>query len=60
MLEVNGQSGRSGSTVSKSFHYLMFMAAPSGYDRCLVEDRNANQMYEALTVFDFSGQWRIF
>jgi hypothetical protein len=31
---------------------LLFMAALSGYDQCLVGDWNANQMHEALTLFD--------
>src|SRR5271155_55783 len=52
MLEVKSQGGRNGSTVSKVFIVCCFMAALSGYDQCLVEDRNANQMHEALTLFD--------
>jgi guanine nucleotide-binding protein subunit alpha len=35
------------------------MAALSGYDQCLVEDVNANQMHEALMLFEslVNGEW---
>ncbi|KAJ5267727.1 guanine nucleotide-binding protein subunit alpha [Penicillium angulare] len=31
---------------------LIFVVALSGYDQCLVEDQNANQMHEAMMLFD--------
>ncbi|RCI06499.1 hypothetical protein CU098_013283 [Rhizopus stolonifer] len=31
---------------------ILFVVAISGYDQCLVEDRDSNQMHEALMLFD--------
>ncbi|CAG8542607.1 1239_t:CDS:2, partial [Diversispora eburnea] len=31
---------------------VLFLVAISRYDQCLVEDRDANQMQEALMLFD--------
>jgi guanine nucleotide-binding protein subunit alpha len=38
---------------------LLFVVAISGYDQCLVEDRDSNQMQEALMLFDSicNSQW---
>ncbi|KAI9311479.1 guanine nucleotide binding protein, alpha subunit [Dichotomocladium elegans] len=38
---------------------VLFVVAVSGYDCCLVEDHDSNQMYEALMLFDqiCNSQW---
>ncbi|KAI5807774.1 G-protein alpha subunit-domain-containing protein [Pyronema omphalodes] len=38
---------------------LLFLVAISGYDQCLVEDKDANQMQEALMLFESicNSQW---
>ncbi|KAG0258837.1 hypothetical protein BG011_003058, partial [Mortierella polycephala] len=38
---------------------VLFLAAISGYDQCLVEDKDANQMEEAMMLFDqiCNSQW---
>jgi len=38
---------------------VLFLVAISGYDQCLVEDKDANQMQEALMLFDTisNSQW---
>ncbi|KAF8933501.1 hypothetical protein BGZ58_006288 [Dissophora ornata] len=40
---------------------VLFLVAISGYDQCLVEDKDANQMEEALMLFDqiCNSQWFI-
>ncbi|KAG0232902.1 hypothetical protein BGW42_007811 [Actinomortierella wolfii] len=40
---------------------VLFIVAISGYDQCLVEDKDANQMEEALMLFDqiCNSQWFI-
>lgn len=54
MMDVGGQRSERKKWIHcfEGVHCLLFMAALSGYDQCLVEDRSANQMYEALTLFD--------
>jgi guanine nucleotide-binding protein subunit alpha len=38
---------------------ILFLASLSGYDQCLVEDRDANQMQDAMTIWDSicNSQW---
>lgn len=31
---------------------MLFLVAISGYDQCLIEDKEANQMQEALVLWD--------
>ena len=41
MLEASDQNVRSGVHCFEGVHCLMFVAALSGYDQCLVEDKTA-------------------
>ncbi|MCJ1224569.1 hypothetical protein MMC12_001214 [Toensbergia leucococca] len=61
MFDVGGQRSERKKWVHcfEGVHCLMFIAALSGYDQCLVEDKTANQMQEALLLFEsiMSLQW---
>lgn len=54
MFDVGGQRSERKKWVHcfEGVHCLMFVAALSGYDQCLVEDKTANQMQEALILFE--------
>ncbi|KAM0805707.1 guanine nucleotide-binding protein alpha-2 subunit [Usnea florida] len=54
MFDVGGQRSERKKWVHcfEGVHCLMFVAALSGYDQCLVEDKTANQMQEALLLFE--------
>jgi guanine nucleotide-binding protein subunit alpha, other len=61
MMDVGGQRSERKKWIHcfEGVQCLLFMAALSGYDQCLVEDVNANQMHEALMLFEslVNGQW---
>ncbi|RMZ89451.1 hypothetical protein DV736_g3315, partial [Chaetothyriales sp. CBS 134916] len=61
MMDVGGQRSERKKWIHcfEGVHCLLFMAALSGYDQCLVEDANANQMHEALMLFESltDGEW---
>jgi len=54
MFDVGGQRSERKKWVHcfEGVHCLLFVAALSGYDQCLVEDKTANQMQEALMLFE--------
>ncbi|KAL9098294.1 MAG: hypothetical protein Q9163_006023 [Psora crenata] len=54
MFDVGGQRSERKKWIHcfEGVHCLMFVAALSGYDQCLVEDKTANQMQEALLLFE--------
>ncbi|KAA6406884.1 MAG: Guanine nucleotide-binding alpha-2 subunit [Lasallia pustulata] len=54
MFDVGGQRSERKKWVHcfEDVHCLLFVAAISGYDQCLVEDKTANQMQEALILFE--------
>lgn len=61
MMDVGGQRSERKKWIHcfEGVQCLLFMASLSGYDQCLVEDANANQMNEALVLFEtlVNGQW---
>lgn len=61
MMDVGGQRSERKKWIHcfEGVQCLLFMAALSGYDQCLVEDVNANQMHEALMLFEslVNGDW---
>ncbi|ETN41952.1 uncharacterized protein HMPREF1541_03891 [Cyphellophora europaea CBS 101466] len=61
MMDVGGQRSERKKWIHcfEGVQCLMFMAALSGYDQCLVEDVNANQMHEAFMLFEslVNGEW---
>jgi guanine nucleotide-binding protein subunit alpha, other len=61
MMDVGGQRSERKKWIHcfEGVQCLLFMAALSGYDQCLVEDQNANQMHEALMLFEslVNGEW---
>lgn len=61
MMDVGGQRSERKKWIHcfEGVQCLLFMAALSGYDQCLVEDQTANQMNEALMLFDslVNGEW---
>ena len=61
MMDVGGQRSERKKWIHcfEGVQCLLFMAALSGYDQCLVEDVNANQMHEALMLFEslVNGAW---
>ncbi|KIW12166.1 hypothetical protein PV08_09441 [Exophiala spinifera] len=61
MMDVGGQRSERKKWIHcfDGVQCLLFMAALSGYDQCLVEDVNANQMHEALMLFEslVNGEW---
>ncbi|KAL2402344.1 Guanine nucleotide-binding protein alpha-2 subunit [Exophiala dermatitidis] len=61
MMDVGGQRSERKKWIHcfEGVQCLLFMAAMSGYDQCLVEDANANQMHEAMMLFEslVNGQW---
>lgn len=61
MMDVGGQRSERKKWIHcfEGVHCLLFLAALSGYDQSLIEDVNANQMHEALMLFDslVNGEW---
>lgn len=61
MMDVGGQRSERKKWIHcfEGVHCLMFMASLSGYDQALIEDVNANQMHEALMLFEtlVNGEW---
>ena len=61
MMDVGGQRSERKKWIHcfDGVQCLLFMASLSGYDQCLVEDVNANQMHEALMLFEslVNGEW---
>lgn len=61
MVDVGGQRSERKKWIHcfDGVHCLLFLVALSGYDQSLIEDVNANQMYEALALFDalVNGEW---
>ncbi|RUS29271.1 hypothetical protein BC938DRAFT_480855 [Jimgerdemannia flammicorona] len=63
MFDVGGQRSERKKWIHcfENVTALLFVVAISGYDQCLVEDKDANQMHEALMLFDSicNSQWFI-
>ncbi|KAG7553586.1 hypothetical protein FFLO_03018 [Filobasidium floriforme] len=61
MFDVGGQRSERRKWVScfENVTAILFLVALSGYDECLVEDKDSNQMQEALMLFDSicNSQW---
>lgn len=61
MFDVGGQRSERKKWIHcfENVTALLFMVAISGYDQCLVEDKDANQISEALMLFDSisNSQW---
>ncbi|KAI9754944.1 MAG: G-Protein alpha subunit [Chaenotheca gracillima] len=61
MFDVGGQRSERKKWIHcfENVNCLLFLVAVSGYDQCLVEDKNANQMQEALMLFEsiVNSQW---
>ncbi|KAJ5267266.1 guanine nucleotide-binding protein subunit alpha [Penicillium angulare] len=61
MIDVGGQRSERRKWIHcfENVDCLIFVAALSGYDQCLAEDHNANQMHEAMELFDslINGVW---
>lgn len=52
LFPLRTQTDRTGQSVSlKSVNAILYIVSLSGYDECLIEDREANQMRESLVVF---------
>ncbi|KAG2192886.1 hypothetical protein INT47_012517 [Mucor saturninus] len=54
MFDVGGQRSERKKWIHcfDSVTSVLFVVAISGYDQCLAEDRDSNQMHEALMLFD--------
>ncbi|KAI9678038.1 MAG: G-Protein alpha subunit [Caeruleum heppii] len=61
MFDVGGQRSERKKWIHcfEGVNCLLFLVAISGYDQCLVEDKDANQMQEALMLFEsiVNSQW---
>jgi len=61
MMDVGGQRSERKKWIHcfEGVQCLLFMVALSGYDQCLVEDQNANQMHESMMLFEslVNGEW---
>ncbi|KAI8596134.1 guanine nucleotide binding protein, alpha subunit, partial [Dissophora ornata] len=61
MFDVGGQRSERKKWIHcfEGVTAVLFLVAISGYDQCLVEDKDANQMEEALMLFDqvCNSQW---
>lgn len=61
MMDVGGQRSERKKWIHcfDGVQCLMFLASLSGYDQSLLEDVNANQMHEALMLFEslINGEW---
>ncbi|PHH67457.1 hypothetical protein CDD81_71 [Ophiocordyceps australis] len=54
MFDVGGQRSERKKWIHcfENVHCLLFLVAISGYDQCLVEDKDGNQMNEALMLWE--------
>ncbi|KAI9313591.1 putative Gpa2-guanine nucleotide-binding protein alpha-2 subunit [Dichotomocladium elegans] len=54
MVDVGGQRSERKKWMHcfENVTAILFIVAISGYDQCLLEDRDSNQMFEALMLFD--------
>lgn len=63
MIDVGGQRSERRKWIHcfENVTAVLFLVAISGYDQCLAEDIGANQMQEALVLFDSicNSQWFI-
>ncbi|ORZ26326.1 guanine nucleotide binding protein, alpha subunit [Lobosporangium transversale] len=63
MFDVGGQRSERKKWIHcfEGVTAVLFLVAISGYDQCLVEDKDANQMQEAMMLFDqiCNSQWFI-
>jgi len=61
MMDVGGQRSERKKWIHcfEGVQCLLFLASLSGYDQSLLEDVNANQMHEALMLFEslINGEW---
>ncbi|KAL7409655.1 guanine nucleotide binding protein, alpha subunit [Mrakia frigida] len=61
MFDVGGQRSERKKWIHcfEDVTAILFLVAISGYDQCLVEDKDSNQMQEALMLFDSicNSQW---
>lgn len=61
MFDVGGQRSerRKWINLFEGVTAVLFLVALSGYDECLIEDKDSNQMQEALMLFDSicNSQW---
>jgi len=61
MFDVGGQRSERKKWIHcfENVTALLFLVAISGYDQCLVEDKDGNQMHEALMLFESicNSQW---
>ena len=61
MMDVGGQRSERKKWLHcfEGVQCLLFTAALSGYDQCLIEDQTVNQMNEALVLFESlaNGEW---
>ncbi|KAJ9481937.1 hypothetical protein VN97_g11518 [Penicillium thymicola] len=61
MIDVGGQRSERKKWIHcfEDVGCLIFVVALSSYDQCLVEDQHANQMHEAMMLFDSlaNGNW---
>ncbi|KAL1964125.1 hypothetical protein VTN77DRAFT_7213 [Rasamsonia byssochlamydoides] len=61
MMDVGGQRSERKKWIHcfEGVQCLLFMVALSGYDQSLLEDQNANQMHEAMMLFESlaNGEW---
>lgn len=53
VIDVGGQRSerRKWINVFDRVNAILFVVSLSGYDECLIEDRDANQMRESMVVF---------
>ncbi|KDR70104.1 hypothetical protein GALMADRAFT_906384 [Galerina marginata CBS 339.88] len=61
MVDVGGQKSERRKWIHcfQDVTSILFLVSLSGYDQCLVEDRDANQMQDAMTIWDSicHSQW---
>lgn len=61
MVDVGGQKSERRKWIHcfQDVTSILFLVSLSGYDQCLVEDRSANQMQDAMTIWDSicHSQW---
>ncbi|CAK5279648.1 unnamed protein product [Mycena citricolor] len=61
MVDVGGQKSERRKWIHcfQDVTSILFLVSLSGYDQCLIEDRDANQMQDAMTIWDSicHSQW---
>jgi guanine nucleotide-binding protein subunit alpha len=61
MVDVGGQKSERRKWIHcfQDVTSILFLVSLSGYDQCLVEDKDANQMQDAMTIWDSicHSQW---